>query len=276
VLTATLRDGARLAYDEYDFTAPWESTEPVILVHGFSKNRRFWYGWIRELTSHYRVIRVDQRGHGDSSPVPRDFRMALRPFSEDMVKFLDALSIERAHFVMAEFTSAVAIDFAATFPDRIRSLTLPGLGYNFRNTRVDRAEWVRLAEQEGAAAWARATNRYRLPADADPDMCEWYINEQARMPGWFLGALFRFNADLDLTDRLHEIAVPTLIVAGSDARQGTIEDARVAARLIPACRLAVLDGMPFNVMSAAPSRCVAETLRFLDDVRAGRPIGGEG
>jgi pimeloyl-ACP methyl ester carboxylesterase len=95
------------------------------------------------------------------------------------------------------------------------------------------------------------------------------------MPGWFLGALFRFNADLDLTDRLHEIAAPTLIIAGTEARQGTIEDARLAARLIPTCRLAVLDGMPFNVMSAAPARCVAETLRFLDDVRTGQSLNGE-
>jgi pimeloyl-ACP methyl ester carboxylesterase len=244
-------------------------------VHGFSKNRRFWYSWIPKLAACYRVIRLDQRGHGESSPVPRGFRMSLRPFSEDLARFLDALRIERAHVVMAEFTSAVAVDFATIFPDRIRSLTLPGFGYNYRNTGVDRAEWVRLAEQEGAAAWARATNRYRLPPDAEPAMREWYISEQAQMPGWFLGALFRFNADLDLTDRLHEIAAPTLIIAGTEARQGTIEDARLAARLIPTCRLAVLDGMPFNVMSAAPARCVAETLRFLDDVRTGQSLNGE-
>jgi hypothetical protein len=37
--------------------------------------------------------------------------------------------------------------------------------------------------------------------------------------------------------------------------------------MIPRCRLAVLDGLPYNVMSASPERCVAETLRFLDDVR---------
>ncbi|MGH8328626.1 MAG: alpha/beta fold hydrolase [Steroidobacteraceae bacterium] len=244
-------------------------------MHGFSKNRSFWYSWISGLAARYRVIRLDQRGHGDSSPLPPGFQMALRPFSEDLVQFLDALRIERAHFVMAEFTSAVAVDFAATFPDRIRSLTLPGFGYNYRNSTVDRSEWVRLAEQEGAAAWARATNRYRLPLDANSAMREWYINEQARMPGWVLGGLFRFNANLDLTDRLHEMSVPTLIIAGTEARQGTIEDAQLAAKLIPACRLAVLDGMPFNVMSAAPERCVAETLRFLDDLHAGRPINGD-
>ena len=136
-------------------------------------------------------------------------------------------------------------------------------------------EWVRLVEEEGAEAWARATNQYRLPADADPAMREWYVTQQARMPGWFLAALFRFNADLDLTGQLPLIGAPTLVIAGSDARQGTIESARLGAGLIPRCRLAVLEGMPFNVMSASPERCVAETLHFLDDVRAGRPIAKE-
>ena len=42
----TLPDGAHLAYDVYDFTPPWKEAEPIVLVHGFSKNRKFWYGWI--------------------------------------------------------------------------------------------------------------------------------------------------------------------------------------------------------------------------------------
>lgn len=266
--TATLPDGANLVYDDYDFTTPWDRGEPVILVHGFSKNRRMWYGWLPGLTSQYRVIRVDQRGHGDSSPPPADFKMALRPFSQDMADFLDTLGLKSAHFVMAEFTSAVAIDFANAFPERIRSLTLPGFGYNYRDSKIDRSEWVRLAEQEGSEAWARATNKFRLPADAPQAMRDWYISEQARMPGWFLGALFRWNATLNLEDQLAGMKVPTLIIAGSDARQGTIEHAYHAAKVIPDCKLVVLDGMPFNVMSAAPDRCVAETMKFIADVRA--------
>jgi pimeloyl-ACP methyl ester carboxylesterase len=270
VPTAILPDGTGLAYDDYDFTTPWDPGEPVVLVHGFSKNRRMWYGWIPGLSARYRVIRVDQRGHGDSSPAPAGFQMALRPFAQDMAHFLDAIGLQSAHFVMAEFTSAVAIDFANAYPDRIRSLTMPGFGYNYRDSKIDRSEWVRLAELEGALAWARATNKYRLPADAPQAMRDWYINEQARMPGWFLGALFRWTGTLDLSDMLPTMKVPTLIIAGSDARQGTIQHAYHAARVIPDCRLAVLDGMPFNVMSAAPARCVQETMDFIAAVRERR------
>ena len=296
----TLPDGAKLAYDDYDFRPPWEAflaapgdapsgdpvpaaerqqqsaLEPVVLVHGFSKNRKFWYGWLPGLTAHHRVIRLDQRGHNESSPVPAGFQMALEPFSDDLARFLDGIGIERAHMVMAEFSSTVAIDFAQRYRDRIASLTLPGFAYNYRHSPIDRWEWVNLAEKEGAAAWARATNGNRLPVGTDPAMRAWYIAEQSRMPGWFLGALFRFNMNIDLTDQLANIKVPTLIIAGGEARQGTIETIRQAQRLIPNCRLAVLDGLPYNVMSAAPERCVAETLRFIEDVRAGRPVRDHG
>jgi 3-oxoadipate enol-lactonase len=267
---ARLPDGAELAYDVHDFTPPWAAAEPVILVHGFSKNRKFWYGWIPKLASRYRVINVDQRGHGDSSPVPPGFQMTLRLFSSDLAAFLDALGLERAHFIMAEFSAAVAIDFAGAFAPRIKSLVLPGFAYNYRASTVDRSEWIELAETQGAEAWARATNKYRLPADADPAMREWYIAEQSKMPGWFLGALFRFNRNLDLTAELPKISVPSLLIAGAEARQGTVETVRRGAEMIPRSRLAVLDGLPYNVMSASPERCVAETLRFLDDVRSGR------
>jgi 3-oxoadipate enol-lactonase len=262
---ATLPDGAKLAYDEYNFVEPWISPEPVILVHGFSKNRKFWFEWLPQLTRKYRVICPDQRGHGDSSLPPDGFQMALEPFADDLAHFLDCLGLKSAHFVMAEFSSTVAVEFAIKYPERIRSLTLPGFAYNYRASKVDRSEWVRICETEGAMAWARATNGNRLPAGTSPEMREWYIAQQGRMPAWFLAALFRFNPDIDLTQRLGLIKVPTLIIAGSQAQQGSIETVRLASKLIPDCRLVELEGMPYNVMSAAPGPCIAATLAFLGE-----------
>lgn len=271
-----LPNGVSIAYDAYDFTPPWIAAEPVLLVHGFSKNRSFWYPWIPALASRYRVICPDQRAHGDSSRAPADFRMSLRPFADDMAAFLDAQGIDKAHVVMAEFTSSVALEFAIAHPDRIRSLVLPGFGYNWGAAGVDYEGWARMSEGEGAEAWARATNGARLPADADPRMKAWYIAQQGRMQGHVLASLFRFCDTLDLTDRLPLVQVPTLILAGSRAQQEPVESVRKAAGIIPHCRLVVLEGMPFNVMSAAPERCVEETLRFFEDVRAGTPLAPPG
>ena len=175
--TATLPDGAEIAYDIHDFTDPWGTPEPVILVHGFSKNRKFWFEWLGPLARHYRVYCPDQRGHGGSSAVPAGFKMALEPFADDLAAFMDAVGLSSAHVVMAEFSSTVAIEFAIRHKARIKSLILPGFAYNYRASSLDRLEWIRLAEEEGALAWARATNGNRLPAGTSREMREWYIAE---------------------------------------------------------------------------------------------------
>ena len=268
---ATLPDGASIAYDVHDFTDPWRQPETIILVHGFTKNRKFWYAWIPQLARRYRVICMDQRGHGDSTPLPPDFRMGLAPFAADLAAFIDVLGIQPAFLAMAEFTSAVAIELATTYPEHVRGLVVPGFWSNARASPVNRQEWIRLVEEEGAEAMLRASNNLRLPEGADPRQREWYIRQQARTPAWFMAALFRFNHDLDLTPRLPRIHAPTLLISGTQGQQGTLASAREACGSIPNCRLAVLEGMPFNVMSAAPNACVRETLRFLDDVVNGKP-----
>src|SRR5262245_52692262 len=169
---ATLPDGARLAYDVFDFTDPWTAAEPVILVHGFSKNRKFWFEWIPRLSRHYCVICPDQRGHGDSSVPPDGFAMALEPFADDLADFVAALGLSSAHFVMAEFSSTVAVEFAIRYPHLIHSLTLPGFAYNYRASKVDRSAWERICETEGALAWARATNANRLAGGVTPQVSE--------------------------------------------------------------------------------------------------------
>ena len=258
---ATLPDGAKLAYDLYDFTDPWRKPDTLVLVHGFSKNRKFWFEWIPQLARRYRVVTVDQRGHGDSESLPRDFKVTLAPFAEDLAHFLDAVGLATAHIVTAEFSSKIGIELAVLHPERVKTLTLPGLIIG--GTEASLA-WADLAEREGSAEWARQTVGARLPADADPAMREWYMAEQSRVPGWFLATLFRTTPYLDSTDRLPHIKAPTLILAGAEAKQADPERTRAAARAIPDCKLVEFPGMPLNVMSACPVDCVRETLAFLD------------
>ena len=260
----TLRDGTRMVYDEHDFTNPWRESEPVVLVHGFSKNRRFWYPWVPALARRYRVIRPDLRGHGESDLPAPDFQMSLAPFAADLDEFLDRLGLTSAHFVAAEFSTAVAIEFAVSYPKRLRTLTLAGLTYNTRSAPVDFEAWARQIEREGSEAWARATNHLRLPADADPGLKEWYIEQQGRMPRWLMAAVMRYVSTVDLTEKLSRIEAPTLILAGEAGQQESFENVRRAAQLIPNAELVVLKGAPLNVMNARPDECMAATLAFLE------------
>jgi 3-oxoadipate enol-lactonase len=268
---AKLNGGVELAYDEFDFGPPWERRDPLVLVHGFTKNRAFWFEWIPELARHFRVLNVDVRGHNQSSGVDGDFEMSLMPFSDDLAGFLDVLGIERAHFVMAEFSSAVGIDFAIRYPQRIKSLTLAGFTYDLKGSAVPWDDWIHLLEDKGTGAWAQTTNHTRLPADAYPALRSWYVAQQSRIPTDFLVKVFRYIKGLDLSDRLPEVRVPTLILAGDQAVQAPIAAVQRAAHVMPDCRLVVIEGKPFNVMSSAPEQCVNATLRFIESVGAREP-----
>jgi 3-oxoadipate enol-lactonase len=70
-MKARLADGAELFYTIDDFTSPWTQPETVVLHHGMAKNHKLWYAWVPILAQHYRVVRFDMRGMGQSSvPAP--------------------------------------------------------------------------------------------------------------------------------------------------------------------------------------------------------------
>ncbi len=267
----TLPSGISLAYDHYDLTDPWRPSEPLVFVHGFSKNRKFWYEWIPEFARDYRIYNVDMRGHGDSSPADASVEFSLKPFARDLADFLDTQNIDSAHFIMAEFATAVAIELAADFPSRVKSLVLPGFGYNWAAGAASPKAWAEMIRNEGTRAWAQETSKYRLPADADPALREWYVGQQSRMPAPFLVRMFERAVTLDQTDRLAHIKAPALILYGSLAQQATADSMALAAELMPHATFMRLEGMPFNVMTASPKVCIAAAKDFLRSLKTKSP-----
>ena len=77
-MNVRLDDGAELFYKIDDFTDPWTEPETVLLHHGMAKNHKMWFGWVPVLARHYRVIRFDMRGMGQSTVpgtgLPVDYR----------------------------------------------------------------------------------------------------------------------------------------------------------------------------------------------------------
>ena len=61
-------DGYLTYYEIDDFSDPWKEPEMVLLHHGLGRTVDVWYGWVPILARHYRVLRMDYRGHGRSAP----------------------------------------------------------------------------------------------------------------------------------------------------------------------------------------------------------------
>ena len=138
-----------------------------------------------------------------------------------------------------------------------------GFGYNWKRSSVNYEDWVQIIQTKGSEAWARATNNARLPADADPLLKEWYIQQQGTMPSWLLAKVISYASTVDLTDMLPKISTPTLILAGGAAVQESIEAVKKGAELIPDSEIIVFENAPFNVMNNRTEECIAAALDFL-------------
>jgi pimeloyl-ACP methyl ester carboxylesterase len=91
----------------------------LVLVHAGVADARMWEPLLPALAPAHRVVRYDMRGFGRT-------RSAAGTFApwRDLAGLLDALGIERAHLVGASYGGQVALELAATQPDRVASLVL--------------------------------------------------------------------------------------------------------------------------------------------------------
>ena len=127
-----LSEGVTLSYlDEGDGSA---RALPVLLIHGFASSIEMnWIapGWVRDLTAEgYRVVAIDNRGHGKSEKlyVPEAYSREI--MAEDARRLLDHLAISRAHVIGYSMGARIAATLAIAHPERVGGLVLGGLGHN--------------------------------------------------------------------------------------------------------------------------------------------------
>jgi len=106
--------------------------DPVILVHGFAANGDLnWRapGIVDALKDSYRVITVDNRGHGLSGK-PHDPQQYGIEMVNDIVRLMDHLKIEKAHLVGYSMGAFITLKFITTHPERLLSAMPCGAGWN--------------------------------------------------------------------------------------------------------------------------------------------------
>ena len=111
-------------YELDDFTDPWKPAETIVIQHGLGRSYRFWYHWVPLLARHYRVIRRDMRGHGQSADPGPNQAWSVEELLTDIKGFLDALNLDRVHYVGESIGGLLGIACAVRWPERFKSLTL--------------------------------------------------------------------------------------------------------------------------------------------------------
>ena len=169
-----IETGASLHYED---SAPGGAEIPVILIHGMLGTARGQLGHVMDwlATEGFRVIGLTLRGYGQSTPKPRDFPHDFyHRDGEDLLAFMDALGIEKAHLIGYSDGGEVVLVAAGKWPERVASCIAIGAigsyGPELRGVfqRSYPGDWITDDEKQEhgisdaarfTGAWVRATTR---------------------------------------------------------------------------------------------------------------------
>lgn len=125
-------DGVAIAYLDLAPTIEGAMGDPIVLVHGFASSHAVnWVNtqWTKTLThAGYRVVLLDNRGHGRSEKLHDPAAYHSQILAEDVRRLMDHLGIERADVMGYSMGARIAAHLALAHPDRVRALLLGGLG----------------------------------------------------------------------------------------------------------------------------------------------------
>ncbi|MBI2910440.1 MAG: alpha/beta fold hydrolase [Chloroflexi bacterium] len=259
---AKLEDNFEMFYEDDDFTDPWKTPETVVLHHGIGKNTRMWYGWAPALARHYRVVRLDARGFGQSQLAPPGYPWSLSNFARDISSLLDYLKLDKVHLLGETLGGTICMQFASEYPERLRSLAI--CTSPFRLTNPVLVEHADMIEHKGMMYFAQEGMARRLELDKmDPAFVEWYANEMGKTSARTCYELLRGVFGADLTDNLRKIEAPTVIITGESFFLYPSGETQEMQRLIPSARLKIIEGVTGLAHYAYPEKCAEAYLEFL-------------
>lgn len=222
---------------------------PLVFIHAGVADGRQWNNEFRAFANHYCVLRYDMRGFGRSEPVAGDYR-----HSDDLHTLLGALAItEPAVLVGCSIGGGLALDFALDHPESVRALVMvssapSGLQLDVNPHPLEAA--VMAADEAGDSAllldletrmWFDGIGR--APEDIDQEMRQLAIEmnrialaNEARNLGNRLP-----NAATPAAERLGDLAIPVLIIAGANDEPYTLAAADHMVKHLANARKVIFD-----------------------------------
>ena len=219
-----------------------ETAPAVVLSHSLAANLGMWDDQMPVLAG-YRVLRYDTRGHGGTDAPEGEY--TLGQLADDLLALLDALRVERAHFVGLSMGGMVGQTAALVDPARFRTLSLCDT-----SSRIPpdlRALWnerIAAARAGGMESLVPSTIDRWFSAGfqaAAPERVE-RVREMIRATpvAGYCGCSAAIR-DLDLTGRLAEIRVPTLLIVGEHDPGTPVAAHEVIRDRIEGARMVVVD-----------------------------------
>jgi pimeloyl-ACP methyl ester carboxylesterase len=121
-----------------------EEGHPILLLHGLASSAQTWNLVAPLLAPHFRVIAVDERGHGQTEKTETGYDLST--FVQDVQAIVDALGLTRVALVGQSWGGHVALKYAVIHPDVVSHLVLVDGGFSDIQLR-DGATWEVVEKQ---------------------------------------------------------------------------------------------------------------------------------
>ncbi len=245
-----------------------EGRRAVILLHGLGGNAGLWEPTLPALDGH-RVLAWDMPGYGASPPVEPGFPA----LAAALARMMDAAELERADLVGHSIGGMVALEFALTWPERVRSLTLyaspPAFGGRDPAFR-ERFLADRLAPLEAGQSLAEIAPQVlsrMLGDNPDPAAAPAAIASMAAVPEAGYRAALATLVTFDRRDDLGRLDMPCLVLVGEADPLAPFHVMHWTANAIPGARMAIIADAGHLAHLERPSDFNTMLTSFLD--RAG-------
>jgi aminoacrylate hydrolase len=206
----------------YEILGKSEAEKPtIVLSAGLGGAGAFWKPQIAALSENFQVLLYDHRGTGaNTCTLPSPY--SISAMADDVLEILDKAGLSKCHFMGHALGGLVGLDLALRAPERLASLILVNAwGKVDSHTKRCFAARTALLNHIGAEAYVRAQPIFLYPAAWLSQNEAAIAQEEAHGIAHFqgqdtlmkrLGALLAF----DVSERLADIHVPTLVAAARD------------------------------------------------------------
>jgi pimeloyl-ACP methyl ester carboxylesterase len=247
---------------------------PMLFLHGLMGNHTFWDRQL-DLRKHVQVLRMDLRGHGDSSK-PRG-SYALATLATDVEHLVGALGLQRCVLVGWSMGGLVALESVRLLGDKVAGLVLVGTtpcpaaadGKPPGFTTAEQREHLTAVDAD-YKTFARDLAG-RLFHTEQTGLAQWVTQQLLRTPSYVAKAALEDLFTADCRDTLGSLAIPTLVCHGRHDSIFPFAAAEYAHRAIRGSELVAFDDSGHAPMIEETRRFNEALVSFADRVLGKAP-----
>ncbi|NWG75822.1 MAG: 3-oxoadipate enol-lactonase [Rubrivivax sp.] len=242
---------------------PW-----LVMSHSLACNIAMWDPQMPMLGKRFRVLRFDTRGHGASDAPPGPY--TLEQLADDVKGLLDALGVRETHWMGLSMGGMIGQTFALKYPGILKSLVLADTSSRIpEEAQPLWAERIRIAESQGMEPLVQPTLERWFTAPyraAQPEQMK-RVGAMIRATpvAGYVGCCHAIPK-LNLTARLKDIKVPTLVIVGDQDAGTPPAMAHAIHENLPGSELVTIKDASHLSNIEQPAAYDAALVRFYDRI----------